>query len=271
MPENSFDQLLADAERQPFSGWDFSYLRGRMRDEPLGWSYTAMVHSRLPGTRSLLDLGTGGGEFLASLAPLPPRTAATEAYPPNVPIARARLAPLGVEVVAVEGAPDNASIDPGDARGSLPFPAESFSLVIDRHESYYPAEVFRILEPGGTFLTQQVGARHHQELGRLLGAETGYDSHWNLAFAVDQLERAGFRIIEAREAFPDTVFSDVGAVAYYLKAVPWQVPGFTIEAYRPQLAAIYRHIEEHGDLRVPSHFFYVAAVRPAESATTNAG
>jgi len=34
-------------------------------------------------------MGTGGGEFLASLAPLPMHTSATEAYPPNVEIARA--------------------------------------------------------------------------------------------------------------------------------------------------------------------------------------
>jgi SAM-dependent methyltransferase len=262
MSARSFDVLLTAAERQPFSGWDFSYLEGRMRDEALGWNYPQLVRPRLPSARSLLDLGTGGGEFLASLAPLPPRTAATEAYPPNVEIARARLAPLGIEVVAIDGAPDNAYIEPGDGRGSLPFADESFSLVIDRHESYYPTEVFRILERGSTFLTQQVGGTHHRELSRRLGAETMYDSRWNLAFAVDQLERAGFQISEAGEAFPETVFADVGAVAYYLKAIPWQVPGFTIEGYRPQLAALHRHIEEHGDLRIPGHFFYLVARRP---------
>ncbi|GGL48999.1 hypothetical protein GCM10014719_57780 [Planomonospora parontospora subsp. antibiotica] len=40
-----------------------------------------LLRGCLTGAPSLLDLGTGGGEFLSGLAPLPPRTAATEGYP----------------------------------------------------------------------------------------------------------------------------------------------------------------------------------------------
>jgi hypothetical protein len=47
---------------------------------------------------TLLDLDTGGGELLAASAPLPRRTIATEGWAPNVPVARDRLSPLGVEV-----------------------------------------------------------------------------------------------------------------------------------------------------------------------------
>lgn len=38
-------------------------------------------------------------------------TVATEAWPPNVPIAAARLRPLGIPVVQDEGAPDNTDSD----------------------------------------------------------------------------------------------------------------------------------------------------------------
>jgi tRNA G46 methylase TrmB len=104
--EPTFETLVAEAERAAFSGWDFSYLRGRMVEGGTPWRYADRVRARLMGLPALLDLGTGGGEFLATLAPLPPSTVATEGYPPNVDVARKRLALLGVEVVAVNGAPD---------------------------------------------------------------------------------------------------------------------------------------------------------------------
>ena len=254
-----FERLVCDAEGEPFSGWDFSYIRDRVHWGSAFWSYDDRVRSLLASTAAVLDMGTGGGELLASLAPLPRRTVATEGYPPNVEVARNRLAPLGVEVVAVDGAPDNVEIGPGDGIGSLPFRDGSFPLVINRHESYYPAEVFRILEPGGLLITQQVGAGHNQELNRLLGAPMTSGNTWDLAFATRQLEDAGFQVVDGREAFPETVFHDVGAVVYYLKAVPWQVSGFSVQRYRGRLEAIHRLIKAEGTLRVPGHLFFVEA------------
>jgi SAM-dependent methyltransferase len=260
---SAFDRLIEEAELRPFSGWDFSYLHGRMEDGELTWDYTDLVRRHFPPTGGVLDLGTGGGERLAALAPLPPGTVATEAYPPNVPIAQARLAPLGVEVVAVQAAPDNTAIAPGDGVGSLPFAGQSFPLVIARHESYYPAEVYRILTPGGTFLTQQVGGEHHRDLNALLGAPpAGYDPLWTLEFAVAQVEQAGLRVVAGREELPETVFRDIGALVYYLKAAPWQVPGFGVTAYRERLAALHERIEREGGLRIRGHFFYLEAVKP---------
>lgn len=257
----SFEQLIAEAERQPFSGWDFSYLRGRMQEQTTTWDYAGRVRGRLPGVDVLLDMGTGGGEFLAGLAPLPPRTVATEGYAPNVEIARARLEPLGVEVVPIVGAPDNVDIAPGEGRGSLPFPDDSFSLIINRHESYYPAEVYRILRSSGTFITQQVGAEHDQDLVTLLGGPTDPGPAWNLDFAIDQLEQAGFRIVDRREEFPERLFRDIGAVVYYLRAVPWELPGFTVESHRDRLAALHRRIGAEGGLRTHGHFFYIEAAK----------
>ena len=262
MSDSQFDTLIEEAEQTSFSGWDFSYLHGRLRHEHPSWDYAALVRARLPGVSALLDRGTGGGEFLAGLAPLPPHTVATEAYAPNVAIARARLAPLGVDVVAVAGTPDNVEIVTGAGLGTLPFAGGSFLLVIDRHESYFPVEVYRILAPGGVFLTQQVGGAHHQALNRLLGAPDKAGTAWNLAFAAAQLAAAGFQIIDQREEFPETEFLDIGAVVYYLKAVPWQVPDFTVDAYRDRLFALHERIETEGSLRIPGHLFYLEAIRP---------
>jgi hypothetical protein len=75
-------------EDRPFTGWDFSYLHGRMLEEQPPWS--------------LLDMGTGGGERLLALREhWPPHVAVTEDYPPNVKLVTERLAPLGVRIVEV--------------------------------------------------------------------------------------------------------------------------------------------------------------------------
>ncbi len=108
-PFSGFDRLVAEAFEASFSGWDFSWLEGRWRGSPPPWDYRQRVLAALPGVQSHLDMGTGGGELLASLAslaPLPPDTWATENHAPNMPIARARLEPLGVRVFT--GVPDNA-------------------------------------------------------------------------------------------------------------------------------------------------------------------
>jgi SAM-dependent methyltransferase len=158
-----FEELIAQADRQSLQGWDFSYLNGRMVEESLSFDYLAEVRRRLDDVASMLDLATGGGEVLSQLAPFPGRTVATEAYAPNAPIAARRLRPLNASVVLVEGAPENYSTTATPSLGipALPFRDGSFDLVIDRHESYLPAEVFRVLRRGGRFLTQQCGGSNH--------------------------------------------------------------------------------------------------------------
>lgn len=151
-----FEQLIAAAEAYTMEGWGWSALKGRYVETRPPWDYRAEVTALLSTAHTLLDMGTGGGEFLSSMAPLPPECWATEAYPPNVPVAAARLGPLGVRVVAV------------DDERHLPLPDAHFDLVINRHESFDPYEVRRILRPGGRFITQQVGGQDNVELNLAL-------------------------------------------------------------------------------------------------------
>ena len=255
---------MREAQGQAFRGWDFSFLAGRMVDGAPGWDYAAIVRSKLRRVASLLDLGTGGGEFLGSLQPLPARTCATEAYAPNVAIVAARLRPLDVWLIATEPARDNSlTLNVRDEQDrSLPFRDESFELVINRHEAYAPTEVHRVLQRGGTFVTEQVGGEHHGELRSLLGAEVPRPARWDLEAAVKQLETAEFHIIDALESFPSTTFGDIGTIVYYLKAVPWVVPRFSVERYRDRLLELHRLIEARGSVVVRGHRFYLDASRP---------
>lgn len=244
--------LEAEVAR-PFVGWDFSAVAGRLREEPPPWDYRALVGAALREAAAMLDMGTGGGEFLAGLAPLPPQSCATEGYPPNLPIARARLAPLGVTVLPI------AEDDPGP----LPFRDAAFDLVINRHEYYAPREVWRVLRPGGRFITQQVGGENYDDLHRQLGApENRTFAAWQLASARADLEAASFTIARAVEAFPTLRFSDVGALAYYLTAIPWEIPDFTVERYFPQLQAVQQRCEAEGGMKIRQHRFLIVAERP---------
>jgi len=233
-----------------FSGWDFSYITGtgRMDSAPLPWSYGSMVICEIQKAESLLDMGTGGGEFLSMLPGLPETTCATEGYEPNIPIAQKKLEPLGVKVYPV-GKDD-----------ILPFSDSMFNLVINKHESYLPGEVFRILKKGGEFITQQVGGTDNIDLNRIMRApeDFGYE-HWNLYYAVSELRKAGFEIMKAYEDFPLNRFYDIGAIVYYLKAIPWQIKDFTVDSYGDALIRIHHVIESEGYIEFAGHRFLIMA------------
>ncbi len=150
---------LLESANTNFSGWDFSFISetGRMKSEPLSWSYGSTAFQLMQHAESMVDMGTGGGEFLSMLQPFPSTIFATEGYAPNVPIARKKLEPLGVTVIEVTD--DTA----------LPFQDGQFNLIINQHESYAASEVKRILSPNGIFFTQQVGGLDCAELNDQFG------------------------------------------------------------------------------------------------------
>ena len=252
-PDDDFERYLAAAD-QPFSGWDFSWVTetGRMSSGVLPWSYASVLLPYLWRALAMADLGTGGGEFLSFLSPLPSTTYATEGYPPNVSVARARLAPLGVQVFET------------DESESLPFADSSLDLVINRHESYRPEEVFRSLRPGGHYITQQVDGPSQKVVSDWLGVpfEVGW-ANWTLETAAQGLESAGFIILTQRAAPIPTRFFDIGALIYYVKAIPWQIPDFTVARYRAPLHALHQRIQAGGYLEAQSGRFLLVARKPA--------
>jgi SAM-dependent methyltransferase len=237
------------------SGWDFSSLEGRWIEEMPPWDFKAIITMEISASDSLLDIGTGGGEFLSSLAPLLPKHVyCTEGYRPNVSVARDNLRSLGVEVICTY-CDDN---DILNQRGALPFKVNSLDLVIDRHESFKASEVFRVLKSGGRFLTQQVGSSNLAELNAHLGdCEEG--SNWNLKECKRQIQAAGFDVLEAREARLNSYFKDIGALTCFLLSAPWQVEGFTIDVYLQKLAELHNKIEKEGPLKATATRFYVKA------------
>lgn len=257
--------LIEEALHAPIRGWDFSWLQGRAEETLPPWDYGALVRAAAVGTRRTLDIDTGGGEFLQRLGPLPGHVVATEGYAPNVTVAGERLASLGVAVVHAESAPDNvdqAETSPAASGSALPFVSQAFDVVIDRHSSYWPSEVRRVLRAGGRFLTQQgseagtSGAAWEELFGRPHG-----HGRFDLIFAVDQLVEAGFRIFRAEEADTPMVFRDLAAVVYYLRLVPWAVDRFDPVADTGALERIHRRIATNGELRIRGSYMLIDAVK----------
>lgn len=253
---DEFERLIAEAQSQKFSGWDFSWLKDRLVVEAPPWDYRHEVVKEFHMIKSLLDLGTGGGEFLSSLGSLPEQTYVTEGYPPNAAIARNKLRPLGVGVIRTFAEDNTAK----PQAGALPLRTESLDMVIDRHESFVASEVYRVLKRGGIFLTQQVGSANYPELNEFLGAPKT-EAVWDLQVARQQIREAGLSVTAGREARLEARFRDVGAVVFHLLAVPWQLEGFTVNGYLDKLKELHRLIIRNGGFRVTAPRFYVRSTK----------
>jgi hypothetical protein len=61
MDQASLREQWEAEERQPFTGWDFSYLIGRMLEDPSPWDYVERAGALMDHAASAIDLDTGGG------------------------------------------------------------------------------------------------------------------------------------------------------------------------------------------------------------------
>jgi hypothetical protein len=169
---------------------------------------------------------------------------AVEGWAPNVPVARDRLTPFGVQVVT-----------------ELPGGEEEFDVVLSRHGRLPAEDIARLLRHGGTLLSQQVGSDDLADLNAELGAPAPSARRWTAEDAVAALRSAGLTVTDVREERPPLTFHDIGALVYQLRAVPWQVRDFTPQRYDRPLRRIDAIIRTHGQYTVTAHRFLVRATR----------
>ena len=233
-------------------GWDFFHINDRYEEEKsLPWDYEAIIHELLRDDMKLMDYDTGGGEFLLSLHHPYENTAATEGYPPNVQLCRERLLPLGIDLRECSDA------------SKVPFADESFDIMINRHGDFDPAEIWRMLKPGGYFVTQQVGSENDKDLVDtvLPGLENPFP-HNNLKEQREAFEKAGFEIIKTDEVFNPISFFDVGAFVWFARIIQWEFPGFSVENCFDRLLQLQRTIEKDGSFTGTTHRFLIVARKP---------
>ena len=221
-----------------------------MEEDDLPWNYREEILRCLKPEMRILDIDTGGGEFLLSLNHPYKNTAATENYPPNVDLCRETLLPLGIDFRAADG------------KGVLPFDDASFDMVINRHGDFNPSEIYRVLQPGGLFITQQVGAENDRELVELLCGQTDLpfpDQY--LKITIDRFSHTGFEILDGRECFRPIQFYDVGALVWFARIIEWEFPGFSVDGCLDRLLQAKEILDHQGVITGRIHRFILKCAK----------
>lgn len=235
-------------EEMSFSGWDFSYLKDRWKEEELPWDYKFIVQKYLDAKYKLLDMGTGGGEFLLSLKHPYENTSITEAWEPNVELCKERLMPLGITVKQVYD------------DDKLPFDDNSFDIIINRHESFDITEVKRVLKSSGIFITQQVGGKNNELLSnKLIKNFKPQFLNNTLNNIASELKNNKFELIYADEYYPFLRFYDIGAIVYFAKIIQWEFPGFTVENNFTELCELQNELSKKDYIQSFEHRYMMVA------------
>jgi SAM-dependent methyltransferase len=190
--------------------------------------------------------------MLAGLPAMPALLVATEGWTPNLRLAARRLRPLGGSVLAVK-----------DDQAALPFRDDAADLVTSRHPIVtWWDEIARVLRPGGSYLSQQVGPHSLAELTEILIGPQTASSPRDPALAHFAATSAGLDVVALRSERLRTVFYDIGAVIYFLRLVVWIFPGFTVEAHQDRLLELHHRMENDGCFVAHATRFLIDARKP---------
>jgi len=244
-----------------FSGWfglsPFPDFDVRLLEPGPQWNYESLVREYARGASAVLDLGTGGGEFISDVRDsLPERVVATEEWHVNAPVAYRRLAPLGAGVVRCRSM-------------ELPFQGETFDLVFDRHEELEPAEVGRVLRPGGRAITQQVGPNNWIELGRYFPSATAGNRSRMTDFGdirgqyARGFASAGLTVTRDESHDYKVAYGGLGEMVFMLLVTPWTIPDFDVERDLEALLALEAECSTEDGLVMTWSRFLLVAEKPA--------
>ena len=192
----------------------------------------------------LLDIDTGGGEFLLTLKHPFKNTSVTENYLPNIEFCKKNLVPLGINLYEIDG------------DSLLPFKDNEFDIIINKHGSFNISELFRILKTGGIFITQQVGSENDKELIELLLPQTELSfPDLYLKNISKKFKETGFKILQEQEAFRPIKFYDIGALVWYAHIIEWEFPNFSVNNCLENLFKAQKILEKQGVVEGSIHRF----------------
>lgn len=211
--ERARDRIRPYVERaRHFSGWRLDEFAPKPLEPEEPWNYSARAADLLRTGRSVLDMGTGGGEVLEKLcSSYAGRAVATEPWSVNAPIAATRLRPYGIDVVRANSL-------------RLPFHDDSFDLVLNRHEELDPGEIARVLSSGGFLLTQQTGRNRWRELRKFFPR---MQDPGDLFRRYEKgLSASRLTIVQARTHDWKAAYRGLGDIVFLLCIAPWEILDF---------------------------------------------
>lgn len=140
----------------------------------------------------MLDIGTGGGEVLLSIAEEALLLVGNDLAQGMIETAQYNL--------QATGGHSNVRFLHMDAE-KLNFPDHFFNVISSRHSGFSASEVFRVLTQGGVFLTQQVSEHDKFNISEAFGRgqSRGIQPGTLMERYKHELQTAGFHDIQARE------------------------------------------------------------------------
>ncbi len=213
-------------------GWDFS--RMKTERDPGPWDYLEVVARYITPKDAVLDIGTGGGEKLLSLARHFDTAVGVDPDPDMIRAARANGEAFPNVSFAEMGAEE------------LEFPAASFDVALTRHAPVRMSEVVRVLKPGGYFVTQGVGANNMANIRQAFGTGSGTQYDDEHRSRMDEFARLECRTVATGDYNVRYWVKDVPSLIFWFKAIAGanEVPeGFSIDR---DWRIVQRIIAEHG-------------------------
>jgi SAM-dependent methyltransferase len=186
-------------------GWDFS--RMTTEREPVPWDYLDVVSRYLQPMHTVLDIGTGGGERLLSLADHFHSAVGVDPDPAMVQAAREHGRPASHVTFLTMGAEQ------------LELDDDSFDVVLTRHAPIHVPELDRVTKPGGLFICQGVGAHNMSNIREAFetGSGTRYEEEGQAVIA--DLVARDWRILATASYDVQYWVKDVPSLIFWFKAI----------------------------------------------------
>ncbi|TNJ67010.1 class I SAM-dependent methyltransferase [Paenibacillus hemerocallicola] len=197
------------------NGWDFGKIKVVSEGEQ--WDFYEEVTRRCKKSDVLLDIGTGGGERLLSIADRALLLVGIDQANGMIRTANANLLKTGKP---------NIRFLQMDAE-NLEFPEGFFNIVSCRHCAFHAEEVAKVLVQGGIFLTQQVCEGDKRNIAEMFGRGqfSGSRDDQLIHTYRSELNEAGFSDIRSFEYDATEYYQTYEDLVFLLKYTPI-VPGF---------------------------------------------
>ncbi|CAM4023070.1 class I SAM-dependent methyltransferase [Lederbergia lenta] len=196
------------------NGWDFSKLQVML--EGVLWDFNEEIRKKSKSSDVLLDIGTGGGENLLS-------------------IAHSFLFLIGIDLSSamIEMAQTNLKESNSSnvrffqmSSDELQFPLELFDVVTCRHAPFSSTEVAKVLKKDGYFFTQQVGEGDKINLKEAFKrGQLNEENGALLSKYVRELKQAGFSEVTTFEYDATDYYQRPEDLIFLLKHTP-TIPNF---------------------------------------------
>lgn len=234
-------------------GWDFSRIENRTKTVGEKWDFLEVVRNYVTNETILLDIGTDGGRKLLRVAISVKKAYGIDHQKSMITTANRNLA---------KSKRSNVEFKLADAR-KLPFPEESFDVVMCRHAPFYSEEVFRVIKPNGVFITQQVGEEDKQNIKEVFGRGQSFGQKTGrfMNVCIQELKNAGFKILRTNTYNATEYYADMADLIFLLRNTPI-IPDFDMERDERYLKEVEKKYKTKNGIKTNSFRFLIICKKP---------